>query len=63
VINLVITLAVIGLLLWLFNTYVPCDGKIKKIINIVVVVAVVIYLLNVFGILGGSDIPVPHLRR
>ena len=37
-ITIVITLIVVGVLLWLVNTYIPMDGKIKKIINIVVVV-------------------------
>ena len=50
-ITLVITLSVVGVLLWLVNTYIPMDGKIKKILNIVVVVVVVLWLLNVFGVL------------
>ncbi len=62
-ISLVITLVVIGVLLWLVNTYIPMDGKIKKIINIVVVVAVVFWLLSAFGILGrGGDIRVPRVQ-
>jgi hypothetical protein len=61
-ITLVITLIVIGVLLWLINTYIPMDGKIKKIINIVVVVSVVLWLLSAFGILGHSgDIHVPRV--
>ena len=51
-ITIVVTLIVVGVLLWLVNTYIPMDGKIKKIINIVVVVAVVLWLLNVFGVWG-----------
>jgi hypothetical protein len=51
-VSIVITLVVVGVLLWLVNTYIPMDGKIKKIINIVVVVAVVLWLLNVFGVMG-----------
>ena len=50
-ISIVITLIVVGVLLWLVNTYIPMDGKIKKILNIVVVVVVVLWLLNVFGVL------------
>jgi hypothetical protein len=38
-------------LLWLVNTYIPMDSKIKGILNAVVVIAVVIYLLQVFGLL------------
>jgi hypothetical protein len=52
-IQLVITLIVIGVLLWLVNNYVPMDSKIKNIVNIVVVIAVVLWLLNVFGLLSG----------
>ena len=51
-IGLVLTLVVVGVLLWLLNTYVPMDAKIKSIINILVVIVVVIWLLQAFGILG-----------
>jgi hypothetical protein len=51
-ISIVITLIVVGVLLWLVNTYIPMDGKIKKVLNIVVMVVVVLWLLNVFGIWG-----------
>jgi hypothetical protein len=51
-ITIVITLIVVGVLLWLVNSYIPMDGKIKKILNIVVVVVVVLWLLNVFGVWG-----------
>jgi hypothetical protein len=50
-VSIVISLIVVGVLLWLVNTYIPMDGKIKRIINIVVVVVVVLWLLNVFGVL------------
>lgn len=62
-ISLIVTLIVIGVLLWLVNTYIPMDGKIKKILNVVVVICVVIWLLTVFGVIGHSgDIRVPQLR-
>lgn len=62
-ISLVLTLIVVGVLLWLINTYIPMDGKIRKILNIVVVVAVVLWLLSAFGILGpGGGIRVPRLQ-
>jgi hypothetical protein len=51
-ISLVVVLIVVGVLLWLINTYIPMDGKIKSILNAVVVIAVVIWLLQVFGLLG-----------
>lgn len=62
-ISLVITLVVVGVLLWLVNAYIPMDGRIKKILNIVVVVCVVVWLLFAFGILDhSSDIRVPQIR-
>jgi hypothetical protein len=51
-IGLVLTLVIVGVLLWLINNYVPMDSKIKTIVNVVVVVVVVIWLLQAFGILG-----------
>ncbi|WP_296058088.1 Thivi_2564 family membrane protein [uncultured Amphritea sp.] len=51
-INLIVTLIVVGVLLWLVNTYLPMDRKIKNILNIVVVIIVVIWLLQAFGLLG-----------
>ena len=50
-IGLIITLVVVGVLLWLLNNYVPMDGKIKRILNVVVVIVVVIWLLQAFGLL------------
>jgi len=51
-IQLVIVLIVVGVLLWLVNSYIPMDSKIKQILNGVVVIAVVLWLLNVFGVLS-----------
>lgn len=52
IVTLLITLVVVGVLLWLINTYIPMDAKIKTIINIVVVILVIIWLLRVFGVWG-----------
>jgi hypothetical protein len=62
-ISLVVTLVVVGMLLWLVNTYLPMDGKIKKILNVVVVVCVVVWLLFAFGIIDrAGDIRVPQVQ-
>jgi 1-acyl-sn-glycerol-3-phosphate acyltransferase len=62
-ISLVVTLIVVGVLLWLVNTYIPMDGKIKNILNAVVVVCVVVWLLYAFGVLNHSgDIRVPKVQ-
>jgi LytS/YehU family sensor histidine kinase len=49
-IPVVITLCVVGLLLWLVNSYIPMQGQIKGILNGVVVIVVVLWLLKVFGL-------------
>lgn len=51
-INVVFALIIVGVLLWLINNYLPMDGTIKSILNGVVVIAVVLWLLQVFGVLG-----------
>lgn len=51
-VNLVIALVIVGLGLWLINTYIPMAASIKTILNIVVVVAVVIWVLQVTGLWG-----------
>jgi hypothetical protein len=54
-INLVVILIAVGVLLWLVNTYIPMDRKIKNILNIIVVIAVVRWLLQVFGLMGSLE--------
>jgi hypothetical protein len=49
-VTVVIVLAVVGLLLWLVNRYIPMQGQIKAILNGVVVIAVVLWLLKVVGV-------------
>jgi len=51
-VTLVVYLVIVGVLLWLINNYIPMDGKIRQIINAVVVVVVVVWLLRVFGVMG-----------
>jgi hypothetical protein len=50
--SLIVTLVVVGVLLWLVNNYIPMDSKIKNILNVVVVILVVLWLLQAFGLLG-----------
>ena len=52
-ISILVTLVIVGVLLWLVNNYIPMDGKIKSILNIVIVIAVVLWLLQSFGLLSG----------
>ncbi len=50
--NVIIVLIVVGIVLWLINNYIPMDSKIKSILNAVVVIMVVIWLLQVFGLIS-----------
>ncbi len=49
--QVVLTLIVVGVLLWLVDRFIPMAGSIKSILNAVVVIVVVLWLLNAFGLL------------
>ena len=49
ILTLLVVLVIVGLLLWLVNTYVPMDAKIKQILNIVAVIGVILWLLKAIG--------------
>jgi hypothetical protein len=51
-ITIVLALIVVGVGLWLINTYIPMAGSIKTILNVVVVVAVAIWVLQAVGMWG-----------
>jgi hypothetical protein len=51
-ISTIITLIVVGVLLWLVNNKLPMDGTIKTIVNVVVIIAVVLWLLRSFGVVN-----------
>lgn len=49
--NVLIVLIVAGFVLWLINNYIPMDNKIKNILNTVAVIVVILWLLQVFGLI------------
>jgi len=51
-VQIAVVLIMIGVLMWLINTYIPMMGAIKSLPNLVVLVVVVIWLLQIFGIIG-----------
>jgi hypothetical protein len=51
-----VALIVVGLLMWLVNSYIPMDARIKQILNVLVLIAVVLWLLSVFGVLSGLPV-------
>jgi len=62
-VGLLLTLIIIGVVLYLVNTLIPMDDKIKTIINVVVILVVLIWLLGVFGVLGPMNtVQVPRVH-
>lgn len=61
--TLVIILCALGFGLWALNTYAPLDGKIKQVINVVVVLVAVIVAAQAFGVCGNlGSVQVPQIR-
>lgn len=61
--SLVLPLIVVGVLLYCVNSFIPMDAKIKNILNIVVVVAVVLWVLSAFGLFSHlNSVGVPQVR-
>jgi len=58
-INIVVILVVIGVIMWLINSFIPMAGAIKAILNLVVLIVVIIWLLRAFGVV--IDIPGVHI--
>lgn len=59
-VNIVVILVVAGVLMWFINTYIPMAPSIKSLLNIVVFAVVLVWLLQVFGVIGpiqGLHIP------
>jgi hypothetical protein len=50
-VQVLFTLIVVGVILWVINRFIPMAGSIKSILNAVVVICVVMWLLNVFGLM------------
>jgi hypothetical protein len=54
-ITVVIVLVIVGVVLWLINSYIPMQSTIKKILNVVVIIVVILWLLSAFGVIGSLD--------
>ncbi len=61
-VDIVLVLIVVGLIMWLVNTYVPMAAGIKSLLNVVVFVVVLVWVLQVFGLVGAIPIRIPPLR-
>jgi hypothetical protein len=51
VLTILIVILVVGVILWLINSYIPMQRTVKGILNAVVIIILVIWLLKVFGVL------------
>jgi len=58
-IEVVVVLVVVGMALWAINRFIPMAGSIKSILNAVVIIVVILWLLNIFGII--SHFPRIHM--
>ncbi len=50
--TIIVTIVIVGVILWAINTFIPMDGKIRSILNVVVVILLIVWLLQAFGVLG-----------
>jgi uncharacterized membrane protein len=53
ILGILIVLIIIGVILYVVNSVIPMDPKIKLIANVVVIIAVLIWLLQAFGLVDG----------
>jgi hypothetical protein len=51
IVTVLLVIVLAGVVLWAINQYVPLDGKVRSILNLVVVVLLVVWLLQVFGLI------------
>lgn len=51
IIEVILVIVIVGILMWLINTYIPMPGSIKALLNVVVFILLVIYLLQFFGLI------------
>ena len=58
-IGLLLVLVIVGVCLYLAETYIPMDPAIKVVIRVVVVLFLIVFLLRAFGLV---DVPIPQLR-
>ena len=62
IVHIALILIVIGVVLSLINRFIPMASSIKSILNAVVVICVLVWLLNVFGLLSGVS-SFPKIRN
>lgn len=61
-IDIIVILILVGLALWLVNSYIPMAAAIKSLLNVVVFIVVLIWLLQEFGLITQVPIRIPPLK-
>ena len=62
-VSIVLVLVVVGLVMWLINTYIPMAAGIKRVLNIVVCLVMVVWLLQGLGLVGNiPGVRIPALK-
>ena len=51
-VQIIVVLLIVGVILWLINTYVPMQPPFKTIVNVIVIVLLCVWLLSIVGLLG-----------
>ena len=59
-ISLIVVFVIVGLILYLVNTYIPMAQPVKTVLNVVVVIILCLWLLSAFGI---TDLTIPVRHR
>jgi hypothetical protein len=50
IITVVLVLIIVGVIMWLINSFIPMASPIKALLNAVVLIILILWLLQVFGI-------------
>lgn len=62
-VSLIVLIVVVGVVLWLVETFIPMDAKVKLLLQVVVVIVLLLYVLAAFGILPAlNSVTVPRVR-
>lgn len=51
ILTIILVIVVVGVLLWLINRYIPMQGTVKSILNALVVILLIVWLLDAFGLI------------
>ena len=62
-ISLVITIAVLGCIVWAVTMLIPMPDNFKKAIYVIALICLAVFVLNAFGIWNFHDVPVPQLHE